>query len=68
MGYPVGWTDPAVPNEALIWTPFPAGPGPQYDWEPPRVTTRKDGRRKRLRCLGNAIVPACLKAVLSASA
>lgn len=65
MGYPVGWSDPAVPNEALAWTPFPAGLGPQYDWEPPRVTTRKDGRRKRLRCLGNAILPACLEAVLA---
>lgn len=65
MNFPVGWTDPAVPNDQLVWTPFPAGPGPQYDWEPPRVTTRKDGRRKRLRCLGNAIVPACLEAILT---
>lgn len=65
MGFPVGWTDPSVPNDQLVWTPFPAGPGPQYDWEPPRVTTRKDGRRKRLRCLGNAIVPACLEAILT---
>jgi DNA (cytosine-5)-methyltransferase 1 len=38
---------------------FPAGPGePQHSWEPPRTITEKIlDRSKRLKALGNAIVP-----------
>lgn len=38
------------------WPGWPAPPGPQYAYEPPRVTTQK-GREARLRALGNAVVP-----------
>ena len=35
-----------------------ARPGqPQYEWEPPRVTDRRDCRVARLKALGNAVVP-----------
>lgn len=30
---------------------------PQYEWEPPRVTTERHERRKRLKALGNICVP-----------
>lgn len=38
---------------------WPAGPGrPQYDWEPPRtVTERIPNRAKRIKALGNAVMP-----------
>ena len=36
--------------------PAPRGQ-PQHEWEPPRVTTRRDQRTARLRALGNAVVP-----------
>ena len=37
---------------------FPAFRGqPQHDFEPPRVTDRKDLRRDRVKALGNAVVP-----------
>lgn len=36
---------------------FPAPPGPQYDWEPPRTTQVKTNRAARLQALGNAVVP-----------
>ncbi len=37
---------------------FPAPRGvPQHDFEPPRVTGRKDLRRDRIKALGNAVVP-----------
>lgn len=37
---------------------FPAGRDqPQHDSEPPRVTTRTDKRRDRIKALGNAVVP-----------
>jgi DNA (cytosine-5)-methyltransferase 1 len=37
---------------------WPAGPGPQHPWEPPRIAARvKDGVAK-LKALGNAVVPA----------
>ena len=49
MGFPVGWTDLEVESPT------------QYDIavEPavPRVTTKKQGRPKRLKQLGNAVVP-----------
>jgi DNA (cytosine-5)-methyltransferase 1 len=36
---------------------FPAPPGPQYSWEPPRTTDRTENRAARLKALGNAVVP-----------
>lgn len=37
---------------------FPAGrERPQYDWEQPRTTGRRDLRRDRITALGNAVVP-----------
>lgn len=37
---------------------WPAGPGrPQHAWEPPRVTSWQPDRTKRLKALGNAVVP-----------
>lgn len=41
--------------DATRW-PAPRGCA-QYDWEPPRVTEEKEFRRKRLKALGNAVVP-----------
>jgi len=44
---------------------WPAGSGePQHNWEPPRVVIGKQpDRAKRLKALGNAIVPQCVKYV-----
>lgn len=40
---------------------WPAGRGePQYDWEPPRLTNRKELRRERIKALGNSAVPQAL--------
>jgi hypothetical protein len=37
---------------------WPVQPGyPQHDWEAPRVAKGIEGRGKRLRVLGNAVVP-----------
>ena len=46
--------DLALPS-AVQW---PAGPGPQYDYEPPRIATGVKGRVQKLKALGNAVVPA----------
>lgn len=57
MGFPVGWTDIDC-EEPLPWPGWPALMGqPQYDYEPPRVATKSRNRTKRLKCLGNAVVP-----------
>ena len=37
---------------------WPAPPGPQHAWEPPRLTPSYPGRTARLRMLGNGQVPA----------
>ena len=37
---------------------WPAGPGLQYDWEPPRIATGVKGRVQKLKALGNAVIPA----------
>ena len=43
------------PHGLVRW---PAGPGTaQYDWEPPRTVPQSQDRAKRLRALGNAVVP-----------
>lgn len=36
---------------------WPAPPGPQFDFEPPRVTIEKERRRARLKALGNSCCP-----------
>lgn len=56
MGFPTGWTD----AEKTVSRPEKLTPG--Y-WPPepegvPRLTERKDHRADRLKCLGNAVVPA----------
>ena len=38
---------------------WPAAPGPQHSWEPPRTRPRQPHDRDRLRALGNSIVPQC---------
>lgn len=37
---------------------WPAGPGEQYPWEPPRIATGVKDRVNKLKALGNAVVPA----------
>jgi len=37
---------------------WPAGPGPQHPWEPPRIAARVKDRVAKLKALGNAVVPA----------
>ncbi|NCC91368.1 MAG: DNA (cytosine-5-)-methyltransferase [Spirochaetia bacterium] len=57
MGYPIGWTD--VDCEGLEqWQGFPALMGEkQYPYEPPRTGIKIPNRAKRLKALGNAVVP-----------
>ena len=38
---------------------WPAAPGPQHPWEPPRTRPRQPHDRDRLKALGNAVVPQC---------
>ena len=38
----------------------------QYDYEPPRVTTGQKDRAKRLKALGNAVVPLQIKPIFDA--
>jgi len=55
---PDGWTDIEVATNpwSLRW---PARPGEaQYPWEAPRVAVGIKNRPKRLKALGNAVVPA----------
>ena len=54
-------------NEVVIANDmWPAGVGPQHDWEPPRITTHKKQRSKRLTALGNAVVPQQVYPILKA--
>lgn len=58
MGYPIGYTLPEGEPLCGLPTRWPAGLGaPQHEWEPPRLTTEKQHRAARLKCLGNSIVP-----------
>ena len=57
MGYPEGWTDLDV-DEPREWAGWPAllGQG-QYPFEFPHTTTDCKDRAKRLKALGNSVVP-----------
>lgn len=52
-----GWLDIGRINE--WWQGWPAPPGPQYEWEPPRTVEAGTtvNRPARLKALGNAVVP-----------
>ena len=57
MGYPRGWTDPGC-DEVTPWAGWPARPGePQFEYEHPRTVTGMKNRAKRLKALGNSVVP-----------
>lgn len=57
MGYPDGWTDPDC-DEPGPWMGWPARPGEQqYPYEHPRTVVGMPNRAKRLKALGNAVVP-----------
>ena len=58
MNFPEGWTDLEV-DEPSKWVGWPALLGQeQYPYEFPRTTTCCKDRAKRLKALGNAVVPA----------
>jgi DNA (cytosine-5)-methyltransferase 1 len=57
MGFDIGWTD-IDRNDLESWPGWPASRGlDQCAYEPPRVAKGGKNRAKRLRCLGNAVVP-----------
>lgn len=57
MGYPDGWTDPDC-DEPGPWIGWPARPGDeQHAFEHPRTVVGLPNRAKRLKALGNAVVP-----------
>jgi hypothetical protein len=62
MGYPHGWTDPD--QETAMEAGFP-GAWADGTWEEgiPRVASGVKNRVRRLKCLGNAIVPQCAEMI-----
>ena len=57
MGYPDGWTDPDI-GTPKPWQGWPARPGEaQFPFEYPRTVTGLPNRAKRLKALGNSVVP-----------
>lgn len=57
MGYPDGWTDPDC-DEPTPWMGWPARPGEeQHAFEHPRTVVGMPNRAKRLKALGNSVVP-----------
>ena len=40
-----------------MYNKWPAGPGEQHEWEPPRIATGIKDRVARLKALGNSVVP-----------
>jgi len=57
QGFPIGWTDIDC-DEPEPWPGWPAGMGAeQFDYEPPRTCKNVPNRAKRLKALGNAVVP-----------
>jgi len=66
MNYPLGWTDLEV-DEPSEWVGWPALLGQeQYPYEPPRTVAGCPNRAKRLKCLGNAVVPAQARPIFEA--
>ena len=64
MNFPIGWTDPNC-DAPEPWPGWPALMGEaQYPYEPPRTCGRTPNRAARLKCLGNAVVPAQVRPFL----
>ena len=69
------WTvEPDVGRDAYGLPPgmdghrWPAGPGEQHPWEPPRIATGVKNRVAKLRALGNSVMPAQVYPILKAIA
>ncbi len=57
MGYPIGWTDIDC-DDPKEWPGWPTMVGPQqHSCEPPRTGVKIPNRAKRLKALGNSVVP-----------